>query len=148
MSCTEFSCVFDDVTIATGATDTVVLVDTPANQCVRLKGFEIWFDGTSGTEEPIDVELMKASADGTGTSGTIVVTNQSGCTVQCSYKHTYTGEPTYSIAALRIMKLHPQGGIVNFPPHDSIILLQNAFYGLRIYAPAAIKCSGALFLEE
>lgn len=100
-----------------------VISDTKS---LKIKEIGISFDGTDGTKTPIRVDLVRADTDGTGTSGTVRVTDAGVDTAQATSKYNYSAgnQPTTNVANLRSWYVSPAGGlwVVQFPLGDEIMV--------------------------
>jgi hypothetical protein len=89
-------------------------IKAPANQRIKIKGFEIFGKGTSNTDTPVKVEVGKITTDAVGGTSTPTVSTcdtEYGETAQATYKTGNSSEPTYG-NIFRTWEIHPQTGIV------------------------------------
>lgn len=147
MSMCKFYVPFVDVSLAANTAKSVVSILAAANHNVRVDGFEVWFDDTVGSDKPVLVELVSFGTDGTGSANTCKITNLAANTLQTTSKNTYTAEPS-TPSVLRSMRIHPQGGIVTFPPGESLVVAGGGILCLRLTSVAAIHATGGFFCEE
>ena len=128
---------------------TLIGVAAAANHRVHVKKVGVWFKGTTVTNEPVTVEFIRFTSDGTGTSGTNVkVDADASETPECSFKHTYTVEPT-GVTVLETMYIHPQGGILQMLPIDEPIPISGGdFWGVRATADDAVTGGVSLKVDE
>lgn len=101
------------VTLVAATAKTILSVIAPAQFGADLLQFEIGFDGITATDKAVAVELVRYTADGTGTPGTIA--QQSGRVITAGFttKYNYTVEPT-GATVIRRWSLTPIGGTVLF----------------------------------
>lgn len=130
MAATNFVARSPSVALSAGVAKSVLSIIAAANINLILKQIALGFDGTSGTEAPALVELVRFASDGTGTSGTPVVTDLSTATVQATTKHTYTVEPTTE-TILQVWKIHTQSQLI-LPFYGNLILPKASVTCLRV----------------
>ncbi len=135
----------------TSTTKSFFTVKAPANQRLKIKGFEIFGKGTSNTDTPVKVEVGKITADavgGTSTPTTSAADTECGETPQGTYKTGYASEPTYG-NIFRTWEIHPQTGLVYyFPLHDEIRLKGGDEIGLRMTSNQSETVSLVVLVEE
>jgi hypothetical protein len=133
MSGVAFNCVTPEVTVTGGNTDTVIGIAAAANHRVHIKKIKISFKGVTVTAEPVTIKMTRWSSDGTGTAGTVVKVNSSDNeTVEASFKHTYTAEPT-TPTTVDSFAIHPQGGVWETLPIEAPIPIGGGeFVGLEL----------------
>lgn len=120
----------------TSTAKTIFTLTAPANQRVKIKGISIFGKGTSNTDTPVKIEIIRANSISGGTAGTIVTSKTDGDmgeTIQSTTAGNYSAEPTYSGAVVEeTWDVHPQWGIsVYFPLHDEMKLKGGTVFGLR-----------------
>lgn len=111
MSAVGFRAVTDE--IATGTSEkTLLQVVAASNHRVTIHEWSISFKGTSNTEDPILIQVLKQTSAGTMTSLTLVKANDNDDeTLEVTAQHTATAEPT-SGDVLDSLEVHPQTGFV------------------------------------
>jgi hypothetical protein len=125
---------------------TLLGVSAAANHRVHITEVGVWFKGTTVTNEPVTVELIRFAADGTGTSGTVVKTDETDDeTFEVSFKHTYTVEPA-TPTVLKFWYIHPQSGVLQMLPIERPIEIKGGgFWGVRATADDSV--TGGVSLE-
>jgi hypothetical protein len=135
----------------TSTTKTFFTVKAPANQRLKIKGFEIFGKGTSNTDTPVKVEVSKVTADAVGGTSTPTVSaadTELAETAQATYKTGYASEPTYG-NIFRTWEIHPQTGLVYyFPLHDEIRVKGGDEIGVRMTSNQAETMSLVALVEE
>ena len=118
---------------------TVLGIAAAANHRVFVKGFTISLKGTVVTNEPVTIELIRFTADGTGTAGTVRKKDVDASeNVEAGFKHTYTAEPT-GVTVLKSFAVHPQGTWGEVMPIESPIEISGGdFWGIRITADDSV----------
>jgi hypothetical protein len=107
-----------EVSLTASTARTVLSITAPANQRLKIFGFEIFGKGVSTTDTPVKCELYRVTTDG-GTATTITPApndDDEAETPQGVYKGSYTVEPTTLGALLRTWEVHPQTGIIYMFP--------------------------------
>lgn len=140
-----------DIALSTATAKSIMSVINAANSLIRIVEIGVSFDGTSGTAEPVTVELCYSTqaTAGTSTSHTIQQIRGPTRTVQATAARNYTVEPT----ALTVWKrwlVHPQtGAIIQFPlgREPECVVTSDALI-LRCTAPATVNVQGYIEFEE
>lgn len=117
----------------------------------RIIEWGVSFDGTSATAEPVRVRIVRATADGTGTSATVKAWDPDNPTASATAKHSYSAEPTKESQALVEMEVHPQGGVVIQYPLGRELVVDNAtgsIVCIEVTAPATVNAEAYLVWEE
>ncbi|MHA2264518.1 MAG: hypothetical protein ACXAEN_19155, partial [Candidatus Thorarchaeota archaeon] len=101
------------------------------------------------TNEPVTVEYIRFTSDGTGTAITEVKRDSdAGETIQTAAKHTYTIEPT-GITVLSSFTIHPQGSFVDVMPiEDPYHTHGGEGFGIRITPDDTVVLIATLECEE
>ena len=109
----------------------------------------MFFKGTSSTDTPVKIRILRMTTDGTGTTQVPVVNDENaGETVQQSGKVNYTAEPTYG-NVLKVWEVHPQTGlVVFFPLGDEIVVKGGNKLGVELTSTQNETASVNLYLEE
>jgi hypothetical protein len=120
----------------TSTAKTVATITAPANQRVKIKGISIFGKGTSNTDTPVKVELLRYASISGGTAGSVTTSKPDGDmgeTVQSTIAGNYSAEPTYTTGVTEeTWEVHPQTGMsVYFPLHDEIKLKGGQGFALR-----------------
>jgi len=138
-----------EVALSAATVKTIVRVKAPANQMVKVLAWGVSFDGTVSTNEPVVVQLLRQTTDGTGTSFTAKKVNDSISTsVQSTTHKDFSAEPTAG-DILDTKEIHPQSGLhIIFPPGQEPIVGGGGRLAIRATAPNAVNVSGNLFCEE
>jgi len=137
----------------TSTAKTAITLVAPSNQRVKVKGLEVFGQGTSNTDTPVKVELMTFASISGGTAGTVTTSKQDGDmqeTIQSTVAGNYSAEPTYtSSVTVRVWNVHPQTGIaVYFPLHDEILLKGGTGFAVRLTTNQNETMSVNLICEE
>jgi hypothetical protein len=140
-----------DIALSAATAKTVLAVINAANSLIRITEISACFDGTSGSAEPVTVELCYSTqaTAGTSTSHTIAQIRGPTRTVQATAARNYTAEPTVLTVWKRWL-VHPQTGlVVQFPlgREPECVVTADAIC-LRCTAPAAVNFQGYLEFEE
>lgn len=138
-----------DIALVAATAKTILSVIGAANAPFTIVEFSVSFDGVAVTAEPVTVELVYFTTDGTGTAHTITQVRGATRTVQASAKRNYTADPTGPTVWKRWL-VHPQSGIT-IPSPLGREVEQNVSgdqIGLRCTAPAAVNVQGYIEFEE
>jgi hypothetical protein len=135
-----------------GSTLTVCRLKAPANQRVKVLGYGVYFDGTSNSAQPVQVQLGRISADIASPSALTILPNGEDLTesfqTSAAQSTAHANEPTYS-GYLKTLTVHPQLGYeYEAPEGQEIILKGGGMLGFVINAPAAVNVRGFVMFEE
>lgn len=140
---------FKDVTLTATTARTILLVKAPTNIRLKLRRLAIFANGTTGTNEPILVDLNRCSTDGSlGTSSGNTSKNDASKTetIQTTvYTGTVTTEPTVD-STHSSYRFHPQNGM--FEALDGIEVKGGERWAVKLTADNTVDVSGYLELEE
>lgn len=135
--------------LAAATAETIIQLVAPANHRLKILEWGIFFDGTSSTAEPVQVELLRQSTAGTASALTIVKWDDSyDETLQATAQQDFTAEPTAG-DILEIKEIHPQTGYEKiYPLGQEMIVKGGGRIGLRATAPATVNCRAYIKYEE
>jgi hypothetical protein len=140
-----------EVSLVAATAKTCITMTAPANQRLKLLGFEVYGKSASPTDTPVKCELYRITTDG-GTATTITPApndDDEAETPQGVYKGNYTVEPTTLGALLRTFEVHPQTGIIYmFPVGQEIRVKGGKELGMRLTAVAAQTFAINFIVEE
>jgi len=140
-----------DVALVAATAKSILSIINAANGLIRITEAAVSFDGTSGTAEPVTVELCSSTEAGAGTatSHTIVQCRGPARTVQATAKRNFTAEPSV-LTVVRRWLVHPQTGIIYPLPlgrEVEQIVTADAIV-LRCTAPAGVNVQSHMEFEE
>lgn len=137
--------------LAAATAETLLTLIGASATKARIVEWGVSFDGTSASAEPVRIRIVRATADGTGTSATIKPWDPDNPTANCTAKHSYTAEPTKESQALVEMDVHPQGGVVIQYPLGREVVVDNStgsIVCIEVTAPAVVNAEAYLVWEE
>jgi hypothetical protein len=135
--------------LVANAPKTVVRVKAPTNQRTKVLGYGFYFDGTSNSAIPVQIQIGRISADGTFTAATPLPNEEELTeTFQTSVGVNASAEPTYS-NYLKTLTVHPQLGYEYLAPlGQELIVKGGGMLGFVINAPVAVDVRGYVMFEE
>ena len=140
-----------DIALTAATAKTILSVINAANSLIRLVEFGVSFDGTSGSAEPVTVELCSSTqaTAGTSTAHTIAQVRGPTRTVQATGARNYTAEPTV-LTVLKRWLVHPQTGmVIQFPlGREPEQTTTSDALCIRCTAPANVNVQGYMEFEE
>jgi hypothetical protein len=139
-----------EVALTAATAKTVIQYAAPSTgQLVKLLGWGVFFDGVSGTAEPVRVRLLMQTTAGTMSALNIRAHNRSSNgTFQGAAQTTATAEPTAG-DVIESIEVHPQQGYEKiFPMGMEPILASGTRIGIECTAPAAVNALAKLTIEE
>lgn len=131
---------------------TMAVVSAATNRPFRVRELCIGFDGVTAAQTPLEVQLVRATAAGTGTSRTLVkLDGRDSNSIQATGLTVLTAEPTYT-DILKRFYLHPQTPpfLWQPPERDWIIITSATMIGVRVVGTPSpdVNCVGYLTCEE
>lgn len=144
------SLVVDDKALTASSTKTIIQAVATTNHPIKITGLSLSFIGTSNTDAPRRVELVRQ--DGAGTSSALVPieTTISGVTLQTTGRQGFSAEPSTN-TLVWATNVHPQSGFIyDFPFGEEIQVGSGGRLGLRVITPSGTSpnCTASLFFEE
>jgi len=112
-----------EVAIANGKTLLQIVAAT--NDRLRIQGWGVAIKGTSATDPPVLMQVVRQSTAGTMTAGTVAKKNDADPeTVQTTAQVNATVEPTTGVV-VESFEVHPQTGYRVFYPMGQEIIVPN-----------------------
>jgi hypothetical protein len=138
-----------EVSLLAATAKTVLAVIAPAQFGIDLKGFSVSFDGVTAANEPVLIEVVKFTTDGTGTAATVQQLYGRTITAGFTAKRDYSAEPTVP-TVLDELSLDPNKGTFYYdvPLGESIDTAVSELIGLRMNAPQAVNVRARLRFER
>ena len=135
--------------LTANAAKTVIRVKAPTNQRAKILGYGFFFDGTSNSAQPVQIQIGRISADGTFTTATVLPNEEELTeTFQTVVGTNASAEPTYS-NYLKTLTVHPQLGYEYLAPMgQEIIVKGGGMLGFVVNAQAAVDVRGYVMFEE
>lgn len=123
-------------------------IATPAGVRASIKSWWVEFNGTTATNAPILVELVRGSATITGTALTPVKYDDFAPTANVTAKHTATGEGTPT-DVLEAHYVSPTSGlIIQYPLGSEPKVPVSSFLKLRVTAASGSVSANVGFVWE
>ena len=137
------------VALAAATAKTVLQLNAPANQRLKLQRVGVFFDGASTTAVPVLVRLVIATTAGTNTALTLAKQVSSDSeTIQTTAGENATVEPTKT-TLLDQWLVHPQTGIdLTYAFGQEKIIVGGGRVAIEITAPANVNCRAKIDFEE
>lgn len=138
-----------EVALAAATAKTVVQIIAPTNHRVKILRWGVFFDGISGTAEPVQVALCRQSTAGTMSALTPVKADDSLAeTLLTTAQYNATVEPTTG-DVLDSVEVHPQSGYeIIYPLGQEMIIGGADRVGIVCTAPATVNARCKLIFEE
>lgn len=141
-----------EIALVAATVKTVLQLTAPTNQRGLIQGWGVYFDGTSTTAEPVQVEVLRQTTAGTGAGSppTAKIRKPAGAaeTVQFAAAHNFSAEPTAG-DILDAVEVHPQQGYeVIFPEGEEIDVGGAGRIAIRCTAPAGVNVRAKFVHEE
>lgn len=139
-----------EIALTAATAKTVVQIVAPTNQRLKILGWGLFFDGTSGSAEPVQVRLLRQTTAGTMSALTPTKLGTQSETIQSTAQHTATAEPTAG-DVLDVVEVHPQAGYEKLYPEGSHMMPKIAGggrVGIECTSPATVNVRAKIFFEE
>ena len=149
MAAFQGSLVTAEVALAAATAKTVIQIVAPSNHRVKILRWGVFFDGVSGTGEPVQIALHRQSTEGTSSALTPYKLDDSLAeSLQTAGRHTATAEPTTG-DLIDAIEVHPQSGYeMVFPLGQEIIVGGGDRVGIICTAPAIVNVRAKIVFEE
>ena len=151
MSGNIFTCVTPEVSVTGGASAMILGITASAHHRVHIKEISLGFKGTTVTNEPVTVQYVTNTVDGTGTEGTPQKRDLDASEdVNAVFKHTYSADPAEATSAImHSFPIHPQGTIVQVMPIEGPIPIKGGtFWGIAVTPDDTVVAIATLLCEE
>ena len=135
--------------LAAATAETLLQLVAATNKPVKVKGWGVYFDGTSVTAEPVQVTVNLQSSAGTSSAGTVTPLDSHDARVmETTALVSFTAEPTTGVV-LDMAEVHPQGSYeVIYPDGWERWVASGARIGIIATAPAIVNARAKFLFEE
>ena len=152
MSGNIFTCVTPEVSITGGAGSKMVIgLTASAHHRIHIKEISLGFKGTTVTNEPVTVQYVTNTVDGTGTAGVTQKQDLDASEdVNATFEYNYSVEPAEATSAImRSFPIHPQGTIMQVMPIEGPIPVKGGtFWGVAVTPDDTVVAIVTLLCEE
>lgn len=137
------------VALSAATAKTILQLNAPANQRLKLQRVGVFFDGASTTAVPVLVRLVIATTAGTNTSLTLnKLVSTDDETIQSTAGENASAEPTKT-TLLDQWLVHPQMGIdITYAFGQERVVAGGGRVALECTAPASVNVRGKIDFEE
>lgn len=138
-----------EVSLVAATAKTVLQVVAASNHRILVKGVSVMLKGTTSTDTPVRVRILRQTNAGTMSSATPVKNSDSDDeTLQTTAQYNASAEPTAG-DVLSMLEVHPQTGIVFFyPPGMEPVVKGGARLGVECLAAQNQTVAVTLTFEE
>lgn len=137
--------------LAAATAKTVLQLQAPTNQLVKILGYGVFFDGVTASAKPVDVRILRQTSAGTmSTGGASSVANRSETILSVS-RYNASAEPTNAGVSAELDRItcHPQGWYeVRFPAGQEIVVGSVGYVGIECTAAAIVNVRAKFIFEE
>lgn len=137
------------VALAAATAKTVLQLNAPAQQRIKIQRIGVFFDGASTTAVPVVVKMLIATTAGTNTALTLnkLVSSDSE-TIQTTAGENATAEPTKT-TLLDQWFIHPQMGIdLTYAFGQEKVIVGGSRVAIEVTAPAVVNVRVKIDFEE
>lgn len=132
------------------ATKTVIQIEAPSNQRVKLLAVEIQPKGSTGATAPLLFDLAVQDGAGTSADGNALRKKREPEAVESIQSQlfiSFSAEPSGNVPK-DSFSLHQQSSRTWVPPDGPVIIAGGDRLGLRYLATTQVACKYRLYLEE
>lgn len=153
MAALEVTFTTSEIALSVATRKTVIQLIAASNHRARLNGWGIYFDGTSSSAEPVQVELIRQTTAIGGTPSAVTGRKKdpgADETVQTTAQ-VYGTSPTEPTDGdlMEAKEVHPQSGYEKYYPAGKEIIVQGGGrVAIVATAPAAVNCRAFYDVEE
>jgi hypothetical protein len=137
--------------LAAATAETLVQLRGVTTAKLSIVAWGVSFDGISGTDAPVVVDLLFQTTDGTASAATEVSLNPDQPTALATGFHSFSAEPTPG-GIIESYEIHPQGGLFvrEYPPGREPVVTNatTSRIGIRATAPAAVNAVAWIQWDE
>lgn len=139
-----------NVALSAATAKTVIQLNAPANQRIKVQRVGVFFDGASTTAVPGDVQLVRKTTAGTGTALTLAKqTSADSETIQTGATENHTAEGTNTTDIIDQWKVHPQQGLdLTYAFGQEKMIVGGGRLALVCNFPAAVNVRAKIDFEE
>lgn len=139
-----------NVALSAATAKTVIQLNAPANQRIKVLRVGVFFDGASTTAVPGDVQLVRKTTAGTGTALTLAKqTSADSETIQTGATENHTVEGTNTTDIIDQWKVHPQQGLdLTYAFGQEKMIVGGGRLALVCNFPAAVNVRAKIDFEE
>lgn len=135
--------------VAASTAETILQGVASASKSVELVRWGISFAGTSVTDTPVLVELLRLTSAGTSSAFTPIKLNPQGDSALMTARTSHTAEPV----AGEVIEKHyvtPAGGnlVMQYAPDERVWVAPSGRLGLRVLANDSVNVSAFLIFDE
>ena len=137
------------VALSAATAKTILQLNAPANQRLKLQRVGVFFDGASTTAVPVLVRLVIATTAGTNTALTLnKLVSTDDETIQSTAGENASAEPTKT-TLLDQWLVHPQMGVdITYAFGQERVVAGGGRVALECTAPASVNVRGKIDFEE
>lgn len=138
-----------EIALSAATAKTVLQLVAPSNHRLKVLAWGVYFDGISGSAEPVQVRLIRQTTAGTMSALTPVKVDDSLAeSLQATAQHTATAEPTAG-DVLKGIEVHPQSGYEEHCPFGQEYIVGGGDrVGIECTAPATVNVRAWMRFEE
>jgi len=139
-----------NVALSAATAKTVIQLNAPANQRLKIQRVGVFFDGASTTAVPGDVQLVRKTTAGTGTALTLTKqTSADSETIQTGATENHAAEGTNTTDIIDQWKVHPQQGLdLTYAFGQEKMIVGGGRLALVCNFPAAVNVRAKIDFEE
>ena len=139
------------VALAASTPKTVLQVQAPTNQCVKVLGWGIYFDGVTASAVPVGVRLVRQTSAGTMSTGVANSLNNRPETILTTSRYGASAEPSNAGSSAEVDRItcNPQQWYESrFPEGQEIVIPGGGYLGIECTAAAIVNARAKLIFEE
>jgi hypothetical protein len=129
--------------------ETLLQVVASSSKSLEVVRWGVSFNGTSASDVPVRVELLRLSSQGTSSAFTPLKLDPASDAPLATARTAHTAEPTVG-DVLEPHQVTPYGGllVMQYAPDERIRVPASGRIGIRCLAPAAVNATAFLVFNE
>jgi hypothetical protein len=137
-----------EVSLSAATAKTILIISPDDNYRVLIKRWGVFFKGTSATNAPVKVSLIRFETVGGSQTAVPATGLATYSEIPAVGVYTTDTEPTYGDAVVDIAEVHPQTSYeVILPLGDEIVIPGGTNVGLVCTAPDAVTVTAKIWYE-
>jgi hypothetical protein len=139
------------ISCVTATATCVGFLTTATNQRVKILAYGLFFDGTSNSAQPVQIQFARPTAGTLTTGGTAIITEPGfGETPQTTVGIAASVQPTMTASLVyKTITVHPQLGYEYLSPLGQEEQVKGGTnWVISVTAPATVNCRGYFQFEE
>lgn len=135
--------------LAAAAVETLIQGVASSSKGVELVRWAVSFNGSSVSEQPVRVDLLRVSSAGTSSAFAPIKLDPTSDSALMTARTSHTAEPTPG-DVIETHYVTPAGGLlyIQYAPDERVKVPASTRLGIRVLSPSAVNASALLIFNE